>query len=188
MTVTKSLGTSLALVPLVLACWSTLAHAAEPADTTFRDYVDTEGNITLPMDARQSWVHLGSWVVNDAEAPGAGFHDVYTQPEAAQAYRESGEFADGTVLIKEIRNIESGTKTTGPALWAGDTQIWFVMVKDTQSRFDSPHWANGWGWALIKPDNPMLNVSESFEQTCQGCHIPAQETDWVFVEGYPTLK
>lgn len=79
-------------------------------------------------------------------------------------------------------------KTTGPALWAGDTQVWFVMIKDTQGRFDSPHWANGWGWALIKPDNPAANVSESFEQTCMGCHTPAQGTDWVFVEGYPTLK
>lgn len=164
------------------------AFGADLATTTFRDHVDGEGNISLPADARASWVHLGSWVVNDAEAPGAGFHDVYTQPEAAQAYRDSGEFADGSVLIKEIRGIESAEKTTGPALWAGEPQLWFVMVKDAQGRFDGPHWGEGWGWALFKADNPDVNVSESFESTCMGCHVPAQQTDWVYVEGYPTLQ
>lgn len=162
--------------------------AADLATTTFRDHVDGEGNISLPMDARASWVHLGSWVVQEADAPGAGFHDVYTQPEAARAYRDSGEFADGTVLVKEIRGVESAEKTTGPALWAGEPAIWFVMVKDTQGRFDGPHWGEGWGWALFEADAPKVNASESFESTCQGCHVPAQQTDWVFVEGYPTLK
>lgn len=173
---------------------SVLALAASPvfandlATATFREYVDAEGNISLPVDIRSNWVHLGSWVVNEEGAPGAGFHDVYTQPEAAQAYRDTGEFADGTVLVKEIRTIESGAKTTGPALWAGEPQVWFVMVRDNQGRFDGPHWGEGWGWGLYKADNPFLNVSESFEATCKGCHVPAQQTDWVFIEGYPTLK
>lgn len=73
MTLIKPLGAS-----LLLAGWCSLSLAAEPAETTFRDYVDNEGNITLPANARLNWVHLGSWVVNDADAPGAGFHDVYT--------------------------------------------------------------------------------------------------------------
>ncbi len=183
MTKTKAIGLATALTLITAPVF-----ANDLATTTYRDYVDAEGNISLPSNVRNSWVHLGSWVVNDADAPGAGFHDVYTQPEAAQIYRETGEFADGTVLVKEIRSIESGTKTTGPALWAGEPQIWFVMVKDNQNRFDGPHWGKGWGWGLYKADNPAVNVSESFEVTCMGCHIPAQDTGWVFVEGYPTLK
>ncbi|GAA0573945.1 cytochrome P460 family protein [Halomonas salifodinae] len=183
MTTSHAVGLA-ALLTLTIAP----VFAADLATTTFRDHVDSEGNISRPTDVRSNWVHLGSWVVDDAEAPGAGFHDVYTQPEAARAYRESGEFADGTVLVKEIRGIESGEKTTGPALWAGEPRVWFVMVRDGQGRFDGPHWGQGWGWALFTADEPEVNVSESFENTCMGCHTPAQQTDWVFVEGYPTLR
>lgn len=183
MTTTNAFG-----LAALLALTGLPVLAADLATTTFEDHVDDEGKISLPADVRSHWVHLGSWVVNDDEAPGAGFHDVYTQPEVAQAYRDTGEFADGTVLVKEIRGIESAEMTTGLALWAGEPQIWFVMVKDAQERFDGPHWSNGWGWALFKADAPTQNVSESFEETCKGCHVPAQQTDWVFVEGYPTLR
>jgi len=183
MTTPKVLG-----LAALLALTSGPVVATELATTTFNEHVDGEGNIALPADVRTAWVHLGSWVVDEADAPGAGFHDVYTQPEAARAYRDDGEFADGTVLVKEIRGIESGEKTTGPALWAGEPKVWFVMVKDAQGRFDGPHWGNGWGWALFQANDPGANVSESFESTCKGCHVPAQQTDWVFVEGYPTLK
>lgn len=171
-----------------LSVGSVTAVATELAEHTFSHYVGPEGEISLPEDFRLHWSHLGSWVVDDAEAPGPGFHDVYTQPEAVKAYRETGSFPDGAVLVKEIRGIAAGNLTTGPAQWAADTEIWFVMVKDDQERFESPHWAKGWGWALFEAKNPEKNVSESFEGTCQGCHIPAQQTDWVFIEGYPTLK
>ncbi|WP_116472607.1 cytochrome P460 family protein [Zobellella maritima] len=164
------------------------AVAADLAEQTYGRYVDQQGGISLPEDARSSWPHLGSWIVEDPEAPGHGFHDVYTQPEAVQGYRDTGAFPDGTILIKEIRSIESGTKTTGQAQWAGEPQIWFVMVKDDKGRFDSPHWDKGWGWALYEAKDPSTNVSKGFAETCQTCHVPAEATGWVFIEGYPTLK
>ncbi|UTW12743.1 cytochrome P460 family protein [Marinobacterium rhizophilum] len=162
--------------------------AGSLAEETYSRHVDSGGAISLPSDFRLSWTHLGSWVVSEATAPGAGFHDVYTQAEAARSFRENGVFPDGAVLIKEIRTIESGDKTTGPAQWARDPAVWFVMVKDTQGRFDSPHWGEGWGWALFKAEEASVNASASFEETCKGCHVPAQQNDWVFTEGYPTLQ
>jgi hypothetical protein len=62
------------------------------------------------------------------------------------------------------------------------------MVKDRKQRFDGPHWGEGWGWALYKADDPASNVSASFAETCRGCHVPAQDNDWVFTEAYPTLR
>lgn len=171
-----------------LLAGSVSGAAAELAEHTFSKYVGPEGEISLPADFRLNWSHLGSWIVDDAKAPGAGFHDVYTQPEAVEAYRETSSFPDGTVLVKEIRGIAAETLTTGPAQWATDTEIWFVMVKDDQQRFDGPHWAEGWGWALFDVKDRETNISESFAATCQGCHIPARNTDWVYIEGYPTLK
>ena len=165
------------------------AEEASLLNSTFDKLVDPAGNIKLPENVRRSWNHLGSWVVADPKAPGHGFHDVYTQPGAAKAYRETGKFPDGTVLVKEIRKVESGIQTTGRAQWAGDTNVWFVMVKDTKGRFPgNANWEEGWGWGLYEAKNPRLNVSKGFRSTCMACHTPAKQTDWVFTNGYPTLR
>ncbi|MDP3777578.1 MAG: cytochrome C [Methylotenera sp.] len=158
-------------------------------NNTFGTIVDQKGNISLPKDYRLNWNHMGSWVVLDAGAPGHGFHDVYAQKEAVNAYRKTGKFPDGSILVKEVRKVESGEQTTGKAHWAGSTNIWFVMVKDNKGRFPgNAHWQEGWGWALYDAKDPSRNVSKSFKETCMGCHTPAKRTDWVFINGYPTLK
>lgn len=79
--------------------------------------------------------------------------------------------------------------TTVPGLWAGENKVWFVLVKDTQGRFnDNEKCGDGWGWALFEAKDPEKNVSASHVKDCKGCHIPAQATDWVFLDGYPTLR
>jgi hypothetical protein len=62
------------------------------------------------------------------------------------------------------------------------------MIKDTQNRFSgNPLWGDGWGWALFKPDQPKLNVATDYKVDCLGCHIPAKQSDWIYVEAYPIL-
>jgi hypothetical protein len=79
--------------------------------------------------------------------------------------------------------------TTGQASWAGDVLIWFVMVKDSRGRFPrNPIWGEGWGWALYKAEDPKKNVATDYKKDCLGCHIPAKDTDWLYIQGYPTLK
>lgn len=163
--------------------------ASDLASATYSKLVGKSGEIQLPTGFRQHWVHLGSWVVTDAKAPGHGFHDVYTQSETVKAFHDTGKFPDGAVLVKEIRKLGSGKLTTGEAHWATDNAVWFVMVKDNLGRFKgNPNWGEGWGWALFEAKNPKVNVSKGFTESCLGCHTPAQKTDWVFVEGYPTLS
>lgn len=165
------------------------SQASDLATKTYATYVDKTGEISVPENYRPYWSHLGSWVVNDAKAPGYGFHDVYTQPEVVKVFLETGQFPDGTVLIKEIRKISSRTLTTGPALWAGDTDVWFVMIKDTKGRFKgNANWGEGWGWALFEAKNRKINTSQGYLQSCLPCHVPAKQTDWIYIEGYPTLK
>lgn len=145
--------------------------------------------IAVPKDVRANYVHLGSWIVPDAKAPGHGFHDVYAPRKTVDAYRNTGQFVDGTMLVKEIRKIASGPLTTGQGSWAADPAVWFVMVKDAKGRHkNSPLWGDGWLWALYSADNPATNIAVSYANDCQACHIPAAKTDRVFVQGYPTLK
>ncbi|MEH6473573.1 MAG: cytochrome P460 family protein [Halopseudomonas sp.] len=167
-----------------------ISTAATPvlAGGELSPYVDNQGRITLPDDVRATMVHLGSWFVPDGGA--SGFHDVYTQPETVKAFRSSGQFPDGAVLIKELRVSKTGDYSTGKGVSYSTSAIkqWFVMVKDSKNRFASnPSWGEGWGWALFKTDNPKLNVSDDYQKDCLGCHVPAKGNDWVYTEGYPTL-
>lgn len=155
----------------------------------FSAYVDERGTISLPEDFRASMVHLGSWYVPAGNA--SGFHDVYTEQSTVEAYRQTGKFPDGATLVKELRPANEGDYTTGSdiAYATKDVKQWFVMIKDTQGRFaDNPVWGDGWGWALYKPDDIGKNVASNYQIDCKGCHIPAKDNDWVYVEAYPTLQ
>ena len=180
------LAVFLGLIGVLFACQS---QASDLATKTYTAYVNKTGEIRLPENYRQHWSHLGSWAVNDVKAPGYGFHDVYTQPEVVKAFLETGQFPDGAVLIKEVRKMSSRTLTTGPAIWAGDTAVWFVMIKDTKGRFKgNANWGEGWGWALYEAGNRKVNTSKGYLESCLPCHVPAKQTGWVYIEGYPTLK
>ena len=63
------------------------------------------------------------------------------------------------------------------------------MIKDSCGRFyENPVWNEGWGWGLFNPEQGLKNQAQSFQQDCKACHLPAQESDWVYIEAYPTLR
>jgi len=153
---------------------------------SFTKYVDGLGQMTLPEDFRSSWIHLGGFV--DPDNLSDGYHDVYTQPGVIEAYRQSGKFPDGAVLIKEVRGVTSGNLTTGHISWATNVDIWFMMVKDEQNRYpNNPLWGEGWGWSLYEEKDPKKNIASNYQSDCLSCHIPAQANDWIYTQGYPIL-
>lgn len=172
---------------LISALFLTPGPSTEGLQGTFGHIVDETGGIVLPENFRLDYVHLGSWFVPEGDA--SGFHDVYTQREAAESFRKTGQWPDGAVLVKELRGHQSKAMTTGTPAWATETlKQWFVMVKDAKGRFKtSKNWGDGWGWALFQPGKTG-NVSTDYKTDCLGCHAPARNTDWIYVEGYPTLS
>jgi hypothetical protein len=158
------------------------------AQDAFSPIVDERGNISFPTGFRISMVHLGSWFVPEGGA--SGFHDVYTEKSSAEAYRKTGKFPDGATLVKELRASKATTYTTGAnvSYATADIKQWFVMVKDTEGRFENNTiWGDGWGWGLYKPDDKTMNVAKDYKKDCLGCHIPAKGKDWIYTEAYPTL-
>jgi hypothetical protein len=162
------------------------ATGQSPFESNF-SLVDKAGNIAKPSDYLDKYQVLGSYFVLDPA--GNQMHMTYASPGAAEYYRQNGQFADGTVLVKEVLGTEHAEMTTGDAHWATGTKVWFVMVRDSAGRHkDSKLWGEGWDWSLYKSDAPDKQVAVSFKNDCQGCHVPAQKTGWIYVQGYPVLK
>jgi hypothetical protein len=79
--------------------------------------------------------------------------------------------------------------TTGFVGHADALQGWFVMVKDTKNRHpENKLWGDGWAWSWFDAANPNKTTSTDFKTNCLGCHVPAQQTDWIYSFGYPPLK
>ena len=172
------------------ALGAVLAIGGAASAEAFSPYVDDQGNISIPEGFR-GWYFLGTWGVaadEEGAAGSKGFHNVYTQPETVAAFRKTGKFPDGAVLVKELLSAKTDTMTTGEISHATETEGWFVMVKDAKGRFKgNPLWGRGWGWVLYNAEDPQTPATEDFKTECIPCHIPAKKDDWIYVRGYPAL-
>ena len=176
----------IALVAAVAATGLALGQGGE----SFSPHVSADGTIRLPADFR-AWTALGTWAVASGEEEGGAsdFHVVYAEPQTVAAFRATGRFPDGAVIVKELFEARTGDMTTGRVSHAHRVSGWFIMVKDTKGRFpEHKLWGEGWGWALIEADDPSTIVTTDYREDCLGCHIPAQATDWIYLEGYPVLR
>jgi hypothetical protein len=177
-------------VVLLAAAVAVAGHRTSQAKSSFDgfDLVDKSGNIRKPAGYKDNYESLGAYSVRNLNGD-EELHYTWASPGTAEAYRKTGKFPDGAVLVKQTFTTDHGPMTTGDAYWATQTIVWFVMIKDDKGRFPgNPLWSDGWGWALFKPDAPDKQVATSFKKDCQGCHVPAQASDWVYVQGYPSLR
>ncbi len=175
-----------------------IAVADEALTKTYGTLVDATGQISLPVGFQRDWAFLGTWSIADEDVDSsssasghgaAGLHNVYTQREAIDQFQKTGKFPDGAVIVKELLATTTAPMTTGLVSRGTKIEGWFVMVKDTQGRFESnPLWGDGWGWALFSPDQTDSPVTKNYKSECLGCHIPAKKDDWLYLDGYPHLR
>jgi hypothetical protein len=173
----------------IVALTSMQATAISSASQT-EAAVDAKGNLRVPREYRTTYQPLGSWAVAADEGRGSKeLHVVLVSPGSVEAYRKDGRFPDGTVLVKEVFKAATKEMTTGTVSHADELKGWFVMVKDSAGRYPgSALWGDGWGWSWFDAANPTKTTSTDYRLNCKSCHVPAQATDWIYVEGYPALK
>lgn len=180
------------LAILATAILPVTGHGQSAGSSGFSSAVDQKGNIRVPdVDFRKNWVSLGAWAVahDEGKQGSQGMHVVYTQPETVAAYRKTGKFPDGAVLVKELFSTATEAMTTGMISRADKTVGYFVMVKDSADRFpDNKLWGDGWGWSFFNATETRKTTSTDYKADCLGCHIPAKKNDWVYVQGYPVLR
>lgn len=176
---------SLACVFVVAAC-----APASQVNITADTGATASGDLRVPANYRDTYQYLGTWTVAADAAPGSKeLHVVYASPGAAAAHRATGRFPDGTTLVKEVFEATTAPMTTGTVSHAETLKGWFVMVKDSNnSHPGNALWGDGWGWAWFDQNAPTRTTSTDYKADCLTCHVPAQATDSIYVDGYPVLK
>ena len=164
---------------------------------------DMNGNLHVPDSYRTTYEFLGTWAAAAGQGPGSQeLHIVYASPGTIAAYRKDGHFPDRTVLVKEVYRAATRQITTGTISREDSLRGWFIMVKDSRGRYaaNKPIYGDGWGWSWFDAANsstPSLNLplpdggvatTNDYRDNCKACHEPAQETDWIYVDGYPPLR
>ncbi len=179
----------------VLAAQNASEGAPSASSTTAQFTPD--GKLKLP-DGFRRWVFLGAPLtpnaLNGGEANFPEFHHVYVEAKNLDAYLKTGDFPDGTILIKELTRVlkptypdGSRTEPSGRGYFNGELNGIDASVKD-RKRFAK---TNGWGYFTFG-HHPMPyaeTAAESSVSECAGCHLAnVANTDMTWVQFYPILR
>lgn len=152
------------------------------------------GELLLPENYHE-WIFLGSPItpngLNDGKAAFPEYHNVYVQREAYQAFRKTGEWPEGTIMLKELQltlpgenpdgsRFESSGRGYFPAALNGID----ISVKDAKRFKDS----NGWGFFNFGHHAPPYEKSAKAQPAtnCASCHA-ANATNMVFSRFYAPI-
>lgn len=152
---------------------------------------DDDGRLLPPEDYRR-WVYVGTPLtpdeLNNGKAAFPEFHNVYMDPESFEQYAQTGEFRDGTMLVKELVSVGSKTAVSGNGYFMGEFIGLEATIKDAGRFPDEPgNWAY---FSWTKPDHDGINATATAFPTaaCNACHQGAAARDFVFTQYYPVLR
>ena len=150
-----------------------------------------DGQLERPTDYRE-WIYVGTPVtpndMNDGKAAFPEFHNVYMDPKSWKHWKKTGEFRDGTILVKELISVGSKQAVSGRGYFMGE----FIGLEATiKSRKHFPNEPGNWAYfSFSTPDHKTLKeAAEKFPTAaCNACHQNAAAQDFVFTQYYPVLR
>ncbi|MGA7817244.1 cytochrome P460 family protein, partial [Caballeronia sp.] len=154
-----------------------------------------DGQIVLPVGYRQ-WQHVGTRykpdglkILDGLPAKTPEVLNAYVQPSAFEIFEKSGQWPDGTQIVKEFSAVEVGagcdgnthvcTNDLGRGLYESHFNGLGMMVKDAR-RFPSA--PGHWGYFSFghKPPPYDAVATVSLRASCSSCHERlATDTDYV---------
>jgi hypothetical protein len=164
----------------------------------------TEGGRTrLPTDYRQ-WVHIGTRlkvgglnILDGSKLTTPQILNAYVEPSAFAVFVKTGEWADGTQIVKEISAIKVGkdcdsttylcTTPLGSGIFEEQYTGIGMMVKDSK-RF--PSVPGNWGYfAFFRTGSTYESMAQLRPQDqCAFCHVNlASKTDYVISKAHLAL-
>jgi Cytochrome P460 len=165
------------------------ASAAPPGGTTAAVEFTPDGKMKRP-DGYRNWVYVGAVVtpndLNDGEAAFPEFHSVYMDPESFAHYEKTGEFRDGTVMIKELIGVGAKEATSGKGYFMGDFRGLEASIKDSKRFKDEP---GSWAYFSFGHKYPLkAEATKQAAASCNACHQTSAAKDDVFSQYYPVLR
>jgi hypothetical protein len=156
----------------------------------------SDGKLQVPKGFR-SWVFVGAPLtpngLNGGKANFPEFHNVYIQAQNVEAYMKTGQFPEGTVIVKELTRLlnpaspdGSRIEPSGRGFFNGAFNGIDLTVKDSK-RFAK---TNGWGFFSFghHPEPYEATSAEKPVSECAGCHMAnVAKTDMTWVQFYPLL-
>lgn len=152
---------------------------------------DKKGQLIRPTGYRE-WIYIGAPLtpndMNDGKAAFPEFHNVYIDPTSWAHWKKTGEFRNGTVIIKELVSVGSKSSSSGKGYFMGDYIGLEAVVKDTKRFAKSDKY---WGFFRFTTEdhNTLLSTSPVTKSaSCASCHSANAQQDMIFVQHYPVLR
>src|SRR3954467_8297609 len=170
---------------------------------------NADGTVQLPTGFRK-WVFVGAPLTPEGlnngkfncNAEGKNctksnfpeYHHVYIEQKNVDAYMKTGDFPEGTVIVKELTRVRdpefpdgSRKEPSGRGYFNGAYNGIDMSIKDSK-RFAK---TNGWGF-FTYGHHPLPYEKTSAERPaaeCAGCHIAnVADTDMTYIQFYPMLR
>ena len=150
-----------------------------------------DGQLDRPTGYRE-WVYVGTPVtpndMNDGKAAFPEHHNVYIDPESWAYWKKSGEFREGTILMKELVSVGSKAAVSGNGYFQGDFIGLEATIKSKKHFPDEPgNWAY---YSFSTPDHKTLTPTATAfpAASCNACHSASAADDFVFTQYYPVLR
>lgn len=144
---------------------------------------DAKGHLNFPADYRE-WVFLSSGFdmsYIDTPSPMHVFDNVFVNPEAYRAFKDTGTWPDKTIFVLEARGAQSKGSINKSGNFQSRTTIGYEIHVRDSSRFKD-------NWAFFHFDKPEGNAIEmKHTAACYSCHQAHGAVDTTFTQFYPTL-
>lgn len=146
-----------------------------------------DSELLMPRDYRE-WMFIGGQVtpkdMNDGKPAFPEFHNVYIDPASWAHWKKTGEFRDGTIIVKELTSVGAKQSASGNGYFQGDFNGIAATVKDSKRFADRTE-----NWAYFTFDSYEAkkgNIQD--DEACAACHKANAEEDMVFSQHYPVLR
>ena len=126
--------------------------------------------------------------MNDGKAAFPGHHNVYIDPGSWAHWKKTGEFRDGTILMKELVSVGAKAAVSGNGYFQGE----FIGLEATiKSKNHFPNEPGNWAYfSFSTPDHKSLtSAAKAFPAaSCNACHQASAGDDFLFTQYYPVLR
>lgn len=184
----KAIAASALLAATAVPFFTTATPAAaETIDETMTKLdiaiVDKAGHLTRPNNL-DKWIFMGqtigmTYIEGQPDPEDLGYTStVLMEPTAYEIFLETGEFPEGTLMAKVVRE----TMVEGGGLFMGEEVALEIHLKDKE-RFPK-HGFNFWFMSAGEDRAHPMPADNS----CVSCHTKTAQYDKFFTQYYPTIR